>query len=259
MKIVTDTNIWYLLEKHPDALEALSEVPLAVNFINLLELARTQALAGERRKDIARVIRILFNYNFALIELQPLVYIARLCFGVEPVVNAPHWVFEATERLASGETIRADAATEFRKLGKDSEEGLRATFCAPIHASIERIQTLSLNESDLTYATVRLAIEIIENQLKFNSGLNQEFRLENDSIEKIELMINVFSLFLRRLVERPGKKCHPHDFYDIFILAYVQPGDLFWTREIQLIEMVNTAKAEEFLYDEGALFRINKD
>ena len=254
MKIVTDTNIWYLLEKHPNALEALSAAPLAVNFINLLELARTQALAGERKDYIARVIRILFNYNSALIELQPLDYIARLCFGVDPVDNAPHWAFEMTARLASGETIRADAATEFRKLGTDSEEGLRATFCGPIHASIERIKKLSLNDSDLSYATVSLAIEIVENLLKSNSGSNQEFHLENDSLEKLELMINVFSLFLRRLVERPGKKCTPHDFYDIFILAYVQPGDLFWTRETQLIEMITIAGAEESLYDEGTLF-----
>ena len=48
--------------------------------------------------------------------------------------------------------------------------------------------------------------------------------------EKVDLFINVFDEFCKDH-EMTNRKVKPNDFYDLFNLAYVQPGDKYWTKE----------------------------
>jgi hypothetical protein len=40
----------------------------------------------------------------------------------------------------------------------------------------------------------------------------------------------------------------PNDWFDLAILAYVRPGDKFWTEDNRLIQMIKEAGCEHYLY-----------
>lgn len=72
-------------------------------------------------------------------------------------------------------------------------------------------------------------------------------------MDRAELLIKTLDHFFKTL-ETSGMKVQANDWYDFAILAYIQPGDKYWTREKRWINLIKDAGCEEYLYDEKTVY-----
>ncbi|MBK8368184.1 MAG: hypothetical protein IPL10_12410 [Bacteroidetes bacterium] len=56
------------------------------------------------------------------------------------------------------------------------------------------------------------------------------------------------STTLNTMLSTGETKLKENDLVDIFQLIYVQPGNLFWTKDKKLIEIIKKASLEHYLY-----------
>ena len=72
-----------------------------------------------------------------------------------------------------------------------------------------------------------------------------------DLLEKdlgcIELLVKTMDYFFKEL-ELSQQKMKPNDLADLSMLAYVQPGDQFWTNEKQWVRMITNAGCGDYLF-----------
>lgn len=66
-------------------------------------------------------------------------------------------------------------------------------------------------------------------------------------MKKIELLVLTMDIFFKTM-ELSKMNMKPNDWFDLAILAYVRPGDKFWTEDNRLIQMIKEAGCEHYLY-----------
>jgi hypothetical protein len=64
---------------------------------------------------------------------------------------------------------------------------------------------------------------------------------------KVRSLANLLVYFTK--LETGAIKAVKNDWYDIFILAYVQQSDKIWTKDTKLISLIKEANMEKYLFN----------
>lgn len=253
MRIICDTNVWYNIAGGKLIKEKVSELNLISSFINIRELAKTPNLI-DQYSFIADVIRTIFKFQREVIFYSPFIHIAKLQkpdyeFNIQS--NLGH-VLKFTELIAKGYEVREDKREEFKLFIEEAKTDLEAVT-APWNLEADRIKEKITDKkahkkedpTELNRGLISYMVEVATNG---EVSLKESF-----DWKQIELLEGTLKAFFLEL-EVSGMKIDPNDWFDLFILAYVQPGDLFWTYEKRWLRMIGEkAKLGNYLFDPSLL------
>ncbi len=247
MKIVVDTNIWYGLGQENELFEIVKDKPLSPTFVNIHELSKTENLVD--KEDLTRsAIQMLFRFQKYVIFEPPFIYLAKLHqkfdYNVEKEIG--HWL-NFTSKFAKGHSIDPEKKEKF----KEQVEQMRDSFIEVsdfFNQEAEKTRNRIINKKshrkiDTYQITGRFLNYCVE------KSTNNECNLDNFEMDKVELLVKTLDFFFKTL-ETSKMKVQPNDWYDFTILAYVQPGDKYWTREKRWINLIKDAGCEKYLYVE---------
>ncbi len=246
MKTIADTNIWYYLGQAPKLFEKIKDMPIVPTFVNIYELSKSHNILD--KEELSRAaIQKMFAYKKHVIYEPPFVYISKLhnTFEFDPVKEIGTWL-KFTEKFAKGHSIAEDKKEDFKK----EIEQIRANldFGANLfNTEAEEIRKRIKNKKEhkkkdthqVTGGFLNFCVETIS---------NKKHNLEGFDLNKIELLVKTLDHFFKTL-ETSKMKIQANDWYDFVILAYVQPGDKYWTKEKRWNRLISEAGCEEYLYE----------
>lgn len=253
MKIICDTNVWYKIAEGTLSKDKLNELYLVATFNNIKEIAKTPNLI-DKYEFVAEVARSIFRFKKEVIYFSPFIHIAKLKDpNFEFDINANMGdILKFTELLAKGHVIKEDKKEEFKtfieSLKKDLEE-----VTAPWNKEVDRIKAniedkKAHKKEDTTELNRALISFMVEVATKGMVSLKEGF-----DWAQLELLETTLSAYFLEL-EVSGMKIDENDWFDLFLLAYVQPGNLVWTYEKRWIIMIrDRAKLGNYLFDPSSL------
>lgn len=247
MKIIADTNIWYGLGQDKELFEKFSKEPISPTFANIHELSKSENLLD--KVDLSRsAIQMLFKFKENTIYEPPFIYLAQLKqdFGYDIVSEIGQWL-EFTSKFAKGHSIDPEKKEVFKKeilAGRKNLEEVAKLF----NDEAENIRNRILDKkAHKKIDTCQITAEFI------NFCVEQSTRgtvnIDGFNLDKIELLVKTLDHFFKTL-ETSKMKVQANDWYDFAILAYVQPGDKYWTRERRWINLITDAGCGDYLITE---------
>lgn len=247
MKIIADTNIWYGLGNDELLYQKMKQNPIVPTFVNIHELSKSENLID--KEDLSRnAIRMLFRFNETTIYEPPFIYLARL--KQEYVYDIPteigHWL-KFTSKFAKGHSIDPDKREAFKQeiiAGRKNLEEVAKLFNDEAESIRNRILDKKAHKKIDTYQITAEFINFCIIQSTEGVVNIDGFQLDN-----IELLVKTLDHFFKTL-ETSHMKVQANDWYDFAILAYVQPGDKYWTREKRWINLITEAGCSHYLITE---------
>lgn len=247
MNIICDTNIWYYLGDgtiNPSIIG--NEDRLISNYNNIDELAMTQSLISNT-PYIVNAIQSVFKYSSHTIIDSPFFYLKKLSnppfnydtsLDIEPML-------EFFKQLANGETILPEKEQEFKNMSEERKERLQLAADA-MNDKAQKIKA-KLNGQELIKRNDRIpdARVLISEYVSLQCG---EPLPEDFDWTQIELFENVMLDFYIKM-EKGIITLKRNDWYDMFLLAYVKPGDKVWTRENRWKNIINEAGMGKYLFE----------
>lgn len=241
--IICDTNIWYGIARE----ELKPTTPLLVpTFTAMIELAKT-----ENHRDfpelVASAIGEWVKYKENSRMVPPFVYLKRLdnpSYSYDlKAVHGP--TLKVISAIAKGMRVDASNVDAYLNCFESIRDGLNdlAEFmnagAAPIKA--RRINTKAHRKEDPT----PLNRDFVSRFVGYTCG--GEPLSEGFDWNKVELLMAVLRVWHNEL-ELSGLKVQPNDIFDLYQMAYVQPGDMFWTLEGKWIRLIKQAGMEKYLF-----------
>lgn len=248
MKIICDTNIWYHLGANPELFEKVKDEPICPTNANIYELSKTANVVSLEH-EVRAAIQKMFHFKQNVIYKSPFVHLASLSTDIEFDVQAEVGTYlQFTELFASGEKIREDKIDEFKKYSDTRKDALQQ-FCDFINGVIDKRRSEIPNKQEhkskdmvpSTFALLNFMVKVVT---------ERKYNIESLDLSQAELLVRTLGKFLHNL-ERSTTKIKPNDWYDILQLAYVQPGDKYWTKEKKWLSLIQEAGMEGYLYDKG--------
>jgi hypothetical protein len=247
MKIIADANIWYGLGQEEDLYKLVKSEPICPTFPNIHELSKSENLID--KEDLSRgAIRMLFKFKENVIYEPPFIHLAKLhqeyYYDVENEIG--HWL-NFTSKFAKGHSIDPDKKDEFRDQIEEMRKNLTEVsdlFNEEAEKIRERITSKKAHKKLDTYQITGGFLNFcVEKSTKGKCNLD-DFEMGN-----AELLVKTLDYFFKTL-EISQMKVQANDWYDFAILAYVQPGDKYWTREKRWINLIKEAGCGDYLYEE---------
>lgn len=246
MKIIADTNIWYYLGQDTDLSEKVKDEPISPTFVNIYELSKSDNILNNEELS-RKAIQKLFAFKSNVIYEPPFIYVAQLHNDLEfdPMQEIGGWL-EFTEKFAKGHEIEPSKRDEFKKeidrIRDDLNSG--ADF---FNEEAEKIRERIKNKKEhkqkdthqITGGFLNFIVETITNKL---------YNLKGFDLSQIELLVRTLDHFFKTL-ETSKMKIKDNDWFDFSILAYVQPGDKYWTNDGRWVRLIKEAGCEEYLYE----------
>lgn len=245
MKIVTDTNIWYSLGRDNTLLEKVKDLPITPSFVNLRELTKTGAMV-EREESVRAAIQAMLQFRGRFILEPPFIHLARLCkeFTFDGKKACEH-EFAIAERFAAGGKIASEHMHEFRAILDEKNEVFQGS-ADWFNAQAEQIRNAKSKRKGETTDTTEYTADFIN--FCVSSSTDRKVNLEGCQLVNFELFLVTLDHFFNKLETIP-MKFKANDWYDFTQLAYVQPGDKFWTLEQRWITMINDAGMGDYLFN----------
>jgi hypothetical protein len=253
MKIICDTNVWYKIAEGVFSKEKLQELHLVATFNNIKEVAKTPNLI-DKYEFVAEVVRSIFRYKKEVIFFSPFVHIAKLKdpryeFDIHANMGD---ILKFTELIAKGHEIKQDKKEEFKAFIEGMKKDLEAVT-APWNKEVDRIKGNITDKkthkkedpTELNRALISYMVEVATNgKVSLKDGFDWS---------QLELLEKTLSAYFLEL-EISGMKIDENDWFDLFLLAYVQPGSLVWTYEKRWLIMIKEkAKLGKYLFDPASL------
>ena len=242
-KIVTDTNVWYTLD---DAalFEKVKSLRLAPNHVNIYELSTSFNLM-KYPEETRRAIQRMFHYTQHAILEPALIHLAKLKGPYEYDYNEINTFLQFTELYAKGHNIKEEEKEGFKKWLSSTETNL-VKAADMMNAEADRIRpNISDKKAHRKKDTEQLTLHFINYLVETVTGGRANLR-EFD-FRQAELLVRVLDCYFKKL-ETTGMKMDANDWFDFTILAYVQPGDKFWTSDGRWIQLIKEAKMESYLF-----------
>ena len=246
MKIIADTNIWYYLGDNAELFDKAKDEPIAPTFVNIYELSKSDNILNN--EDLSRkAIQKLFAFKSNVIYEPPFVYIAQLHnqFEFDPMEKIGNWL-KFTEKFAKGHTIepskRDDFKREIDKIRDDLNSGADF-FNSEAEKIRKRIKDKKAHKRKDTHQITGGFINFV-----IEATTNNEYNIKGFDLNQIELLVRTLDHYFKTL-ETSGMKIKDNDWFDFSILAYVQPGDKYWTNDKRWVRLIKEAGCEEYLYE----------
>jgi hypothetical protein len=245
MKIIADTHIFYYLGLDPELFEKVSAEPISPNIYNILELSSTPNLI-KIEDEVREAHRKLIHYNDHLILEPPFIYIAKMFCDVDFFAEKQFGdFFKFSSAIANGAKVDPHKIELYHAWAKDirSNGDVAAEFA---NKKLEEIRPNIIDKKahrkkDTIQVTLSLIRSLVIDASKGGCDVTEK------DLSGIELLVRTMDFFFKEL-EVSQQKMKPNDLADLFMLAYVQPGDKFWTTEKQWIRMIADAGCEEYLF-----------
>lgn len=249
MKIITDTNIWYNLGRDDSLLEKVKDLPITPSFVNLRELTKTGAMV-EREESVRAAIQVMLLFRDRLVLEPPFIHLVKLCKeysfdGAKACENE----FAIAERFAAGGRIAPEHMHDFQAILDEKNDVFQGSADI-FNTQAERIRSTKskgVNKADNS-------IEYTADFINFCVVKSTDGRvnLEGCQLSNFELFLVTLDHFFNKMETIP-MKFKGNDWYDFTQLAYVQPGDKFWTLEQRWITMINDAGMGDYLFSPGSI------
>lgn len=245
MKIIADTNIWYYIGKDKELYEKARAEPISPTFVNIYELSKSDNILNN--EELSRLaIQKLFAFKTNVIYEPPFIYIAKLHNEIEfDVKNEIGGWLKFTENFAKGHSIEPSKRDDFKKEIDRIRDGLNsgAEF---FNEEAEKIRQRPKDKKEhkrkdtlqLTYGFINFIVE---------TTTDKKCNLDGFDLNQIELLIRTLDYFFK-ILETSTMKIKDNDWFDFSILAYVQPGDKYWTCDKKWIRLITDAGCEDYLY-----------
>jgi hypothetical protein len=247
MKVVCDTNVWYNLADGKYDLHKVNTLALCATYTNISELSKTKNYI-DRIEVVREAIRQIFKRKANIIYHNALEHIVTIQIPSYPI----NWaeitpMLKFTEQIAKGyvvtpgmEQIAASFFTEFR-------QGL-------IDMTNEQNQQLKQYQADNERALSLEKENFVELNRKrietFITAYIPDFEIDaNFDWSQVELLHAILGAWIQELIATK-KTIKTNDWHDLFILAYVQPGDKYWTAENKWKDLITANDLNHYLLDE---------
>ncbi|WP_413998138.1 hypothetical protein ACMDB5_10095 [Flavobacterium sp. W1B] len=244
MKIIADTNIWYGLGQDENLFAKVKKDPIAPTFANIHELSKSENLID--KEDLSRsAIQMLFKFKENTIYEPPFIYLTKLKqeYKYDIISEIGHWL-EFTSKFAVGHSISPDKLEEFKQeilAGRESLEEVAKLFNNEAENIRNRILDKKAHKKIDTYQITAEFINFCVEQ-----STKGKVNIDGFELGNIELLVKTLDHFFKTL-ETSHMKVQANDWYDFAILAYVQPGDKYWTREKRWQNLINDAGCGHYL------------
>lgn len=224
MKIILDTNIWLDLFDNRNLLDGLEQSLICTTFLNYFELIKKKRMVSDVEK-----FRWIFN---KMDEFQknfdpPFVHIAKQHqFFHYNVLMKLKGLFDFLSNYRSGTVIVEENIKAFYDYTDEVNQDFQ-NLSSSYNIGAKQIQGQIKNRNKhLKRETTILVEKYISNIVALATG--QDIKLMDFS--KIELLIKTLDLFFKKL-EVGDIVSVTNDIMDFFILSYVQPGDVYITKD----------------------------
>lgn len=247
MKIVADTNIWYGLGQDENLFQKVKKLPIHPTFANIHELSKSENLID--KEELSRsAIQMLFKFRQNTIYEPPFIYIAKLKqeFRYDIELEIGHWL-KFTSKIAKGYSVDPNKKEEFKQdilAGRKNLEEVAKIFNDEAESIRARILDKKLHKKINTY---QITAEFIN--FCILQSTKGKINIDGFELDNIELLIKTLDHFFKTL-ETSNMRVQANDWYDFAILAYVQPGDKYWTREKRWINLITDSGCGDYLYIE---------
>lgn len=251
MKIICDTHIWYNIGNgHIDPKPIIdSGNKLVANYNNINELVHTHNIV-DNENGTRKAVQAIFTYskNHAILE-SPLLHLKKLAdpsFEMD-WTNHIEPMLTFTEKFAQGEKIESGKEEEFKKLGNARKDDLQKA-ADTLNEEAKKIKEAQkgkpqIKREERIVSSRKLISHFVSVQTK-SEGLPENF-----DWNKIELLENVLTDFFISL-EKGAAQITANDWFDLFLLAYVQPGDKVWTRENKWKNIIDNSDMKKYRFDQ---------
>lgn len=248
MKIIVDTHIWYYLGNGKIDPKDIDGLELIVTFNNIMELSKTHNIVDNYDYTRNAIIAI-FKYKSQVIYEPPLIHLAKLAnpdFGYDIIKNNKD-IFEYTKLIAKGHKIEKDKAAEYLDYANKVEQDLQKSAEFFTDHAKENIKPNIKNKkahrkedpTPINRAFLNFCV---------SSVTDNKQDLSNIDWNNIEILEKTMRVFFNE-IELGGMVIKANDWYDLFLLAYVQPGMKVWTTEKRWTNLINKAGLEDYLFN----------
>ena len=245
-ELVCDTNIWYELGTNPPSADFLKNNSLIGTFHAIDELSRTPILISHYA-SVQKAIQSLMTYSKRTIYEPPFIYLKRQnkpAFAFNPVSELKQ-ILLFTRAIANGENLIEEKKTDYEKHCENRRVNLQsaADFFNSEAAKIKpKIKDPDKHRKEDSIPINRDFISFCVASETKDSGLDESFNWTS-----IELFESVLKMVFNDL-ETGAIKLTANDWYDLFNLIYVKPGQLYWTKEKKWINFIKRAGMEKYLF-----------
>ena len=247
MEVICDTHIWYELGNSEKELVNDKNVILVTTFNSIDEFSRTENLLINPEYTM-KGIQAMFKYsrNHAIYE-PPLIYLKKLAdpnynYDINSELGT---ILEFTSKVANGVKIDFDKSEEYSNFCKSRKDDL--AFVSNIFneesANIKaRIKNLKNHRKEDSLPINRDLISLFVASATKSDGIPTGF-----DWKQIELFENVLKVYFNSL-ETGEYKSEPNDWFDLFLLIYVQPNRKLWTKEKKWLTLIKRANMSHYLF-----------
>ncbi len=223
MRIVCDTNLWYLtLQK------SFKGMNLTATYISMHEFATTGQLLTNIEKPRAAIQRMI-QTSETIIYLEPF----RFIEGKEnPVssLNTPIQLLRFLDLISIGENIKEEDRNPFEEW-RQGREALVQSFADRINSFLPDIRSHLADTDHEEYIERSLSNPNAFRSLicRWTSDVvGHTINVESVDWDELHLFDTVGRKFFLKLETSQGRMFRKNDFFDLFNLVYVSPRDMYW-------------------------------
>ena len=229
MKVIADTNVWYNMGQNTAIYNKVKDLPITPTYLTIYELSTSEKVTSNE-DSVRTAIQMLFRFQQYLIIEPPFTHISKLsstCDFSETEKENIKNLLEFTTRFANGYSYKDDSIrrTYIGNIKKSLEKGADLINDEAIKIR-HRIKDKKNHERGRTNEIINYFLRFC---VKATTG-NRCIISESFDFGKVELFVKTLGLFFKKLETSP-QKFSRNDWADIAFLAYVQPGDKYWTFE----------------------------
>ena len=250
MEIICDTNIWYGLGSGRIDRSKIKENDILIaTYISIEELALSDNVLYSFEK-IKNAINAICRLSKHTILEPPFIHLKvtsdkNYCCDLDSFRE----LFIFTEKIGMSYTIEEDKREDFKNSFTEKRKQLLIEDTDYINNYVQTNIILKTKEArkrhreeDSIPANRELINYFVARDTK-SDGLSDDF-----DWKQIELFEKVMKLFLNE-IETGAKVMDENDWYDLFLLAYVNPQRKIWTKERKWKRLIKEAGFEDYLYE----------
>ena len=247
MNIVCDTNIWY--DAVMGKVELSKKHSLIIPILVVEELSITNKIDTDPRL-VKEVVRVMMRKNGEISntivnQSLPFFNLFHINNPTPPVLDKAQEFLEFTRKLANEldtpEFI--DATREYRIERNKAYDELVITI-NDLALGIKL--KITDKEAHLKYDATKDHIELIKD---WTLNITENNIPEDFEWSQIELFLAVMNVYFKKL-ETGEYQMAQNDIFDFFMLLYVQPGSIYWTRDKKWFNLIMEAGMEKYLFKE---------
>lgn len=254
-RIITDTNIWYYIGANDELFEKTKKMNLTPNFINLEELTHTENLVFKQKENIRKGIqRIMYHQKNVIFE-PPYIKVAQLInkFPFD-TVKLLRTLLKVSRQIANGGVIDESLNNDFISQLRINKKPKQETTDSLNKRAVEirgRLSTPESRKKHMEEDSIPYTSNWLNNMVLLST--DNKCNIENLELDQVELYIHSLDRFLKEVETGQIDEIKVNDWFDIELLAYVRPGDKYWTKEKRWKGIIERAGCGHYLFDDSEL------